>query len=171
MCEHDRGTIHIVVVISILIIVSIDFLDCVMIMGIVVVIGGTDGTDILEMFRPNGDALVDRLQVVNRLIEGRQHVPFRDSQLTRLLMPALGGNSRTVAVCTISSDAHNQARRPRLIGRRADQARIERAGERIEEWLVDRSDGLTNTRLGKFLGTKSVPRSRIFSWCTTQEGR
>ena len=31
-----------------------------------------------------------------------KHVPFRDSKLTRILQPALGGNARTAIVCTVS---------------------------------------------------------------------
>lgn len=30
------------------------------------------------------------------------HVPFRDSKLTRILQPSLGGNARTAIICTIS---------------------------------------------------------------------
>lgn len=41
--------------------------------------------------------------VVAKLSSGQpQHVPYRDSKLTRLLRPALGGNARAAVVCTIS---------------------------------------------------------------------
>ncbi|GJN89577.1 hypothetical protein Rhopal_002564-T1 [Rhodotorula paludigena] len=33
------------------------------------------------------------------------HIPYRDSKLTRLLQPALSGNSRVAVVCTVSPDA------------------------------------------------------------------
>lgn len=33
------------------------------------------------------------------------HVPYRDSKLTRILQPALGGNSRTAIICTITPAA------------------------------------------------------------------
>ncbi len=35
------------------------------------------------------------------------HVPYRDSLLTRILQPALGGNSRTAIICNISPAVHN----------------------------------------------------------------
>lgn len=35
---------------------------------------------------------------------GPQHIPYRDSKLTRLLQPALSGNSRVAIICTISPD-------------------------------------------------------------------
>ncbi|TNY18247.1 kinesin motor domain-containing protein [Rhodotorula diobovata] len=37
------------------------------------------------------------------------HIPYRDSKLTRLLQPALSGNSRVAVVCTISPDAEQAA--------------------------------------------------------------
>ncbi|BGP47392.1 Kinesin-like protein kip2 [Rhodotorula kratochvilovae] len=37
------------------------------------------------------------------------HIPFRDSKLTRLLQPALSGNSRVAVVCTVSPDAEQAA--------------------------------------------------------------
>ena len=30
------------------------------------------------------------------------HVPYRDSKLTRILQPSLGGNARTAIICTLS---------------------------------------------------------------------
>ena len=44
--------------------------------------------------------------VINALCENQQHVPYRDSKLTRLLQDSLGGNSRTVMLACVSpSDA------------------------------------------------------------------
>jgi len=46
--------------------------------------------------------------VINKLAEGRsQHIPYRDSKLTRILSQALGGNSLTAIVCTVSPAAMN----------------------------------------------------------------
>lgn len=41
--------------------------------------------------------------VINRLAEGKcGYIPYRDSKLTRILSMALGGNSLTAIICTIS---------------------------------------------------------------------
>jgi centromeric protein E len=41
--------------------------------------------------------------VIAKLSVGEsQHIPYRDSKLTRILEPALGGNSRTAIICTIT---------------------------------------------------------------------
>lgn len=32
----------------------------------------------------------------------RGHVPYRDSKLTRILQPALGGNAKTAVICNIT---------------------------------------------------------------------
>ncbi|GAA6018610.1 hypothetical protein JCM11491_006164 [Sporobolomyces phaffii] len=45
--------------------------------------------------------------VIGKLTEPHHstaHIPYRDSKLTRLLQPALSGNSRVAVVCTISPD-------------------------------------------------------------------
>lgn len=42
--------------------------------------------------------------VIRKLSKGRsghQHIPYRDSKLTRILQPSLGGNARTAIICTI----------------------------------------------------------------------
>ena len=44
--------------------------------------------------------------VINKLAEGVEskggHIPYRDSKLTRILQPALGGNSKTAIVCAMT---------------------------------------------------------------------
>ncbi|XP_021908360.1 kinesin-like protein KIN-7H isoform X1 [Carica papaya] len=41
--------------------------------------------------------------VIRKLSKGRSgHIPFRDSKLTRILQPSLGGNARTAIICTLS---------------------------------------------------------------------
>lgn len=44
--------------------------------------------------------------VINKLSSGEAgsiaHIPYRDSKLTRLLQPALGGNARTAIVCAVT---------------------------------------------------------------------
>ncbi|KAJ2801159.1 hypothetical protein H4R21_002891, partial [Coemansia helicoidea] len=46
--------------------------------------------------------------VIARLSEDggdRGHIPYRDSKLTRILQPSLGGNARTLIICTITPSA------------------------------------------------------------------
>lgn len=45
--------------------------------------------------------------VTGHAAQRQAHVAFRDSKLTRLLRPALGGNSHTLVVCTTSPSASN----------------------------------------------------------------
>ncbi|XP_055835682.1 kinesin-like protein KIN-7N [Solanum dulcamara] len=45
--------------------------------------------------------------VINKLSEGgkqRAHIPYRDSKLTRILQPALGGNAKTSIICTVAPE-------------------------------------------------------------------
>ncbi|XP_034201768.1 kinesin-like protein KIN-7N isoform X2 [Prunus dulcis] len=45
--------------------------------------------------------------VINKLSDGaknRGHIPYRDSKLTRILQPALGGNAKTSIICTIAPE-------------------------------------------------------------------
>lgn len=42
--------------------------------------------------------------VIAKLSEGgdKKHIPYRDSKLTRILQPSLGGNANTAIICTIT---------------------------------------------------------------------
>lgn len=41
--------------------------------------------------------------VIGKLSDGEnRHIPYRDSKLTRILQPALGGNSKTAIICTVT---------------------------------------------------------------------
>lgn len=45
--------------------------------------------------------------VINKLSESgkqRGHIPYRDSKLTRILQPALGGNAKTSIICTLAPE-------------------------------------------------------------------
>ncbi|EEF52244.1 ATP binding protein, putative [Ricinus communis] len=43
--------------------------------------------------------------VINKLSDGsKAHIPYRDSKLTRILQPALGGNAKTSIICTIAPE-------------------------------------------------------------------
>ena len=46
------------------------------------------------------------------------HIPYRDSKLTRILQPSLGGNARTAIICTLSpATSHiEQSRNTLLFG-------------------------------------------------------
>jgi centromeric protein E len=47
-------------------------------------------------------SLLTLQRVIAALSEGQaSHVPFRESKLTRILQPALGGNARTAIICAV----------------------------------------------------------------------
>jgi len=47
-------------------------------------------------------------RVINALVDKSQHVPYRDSNLTRLLRDSLGGSTKTLMIATISSGESSQ---------------------------------------------------------------
>jgi hypothetical protein len=46
--------------------------------------------------------------VISALVDGKtQHIPYRDSKLTRLLQDSLGGNTKTIMIAAISPADYN----------------------------------------------------------------
>ncbi|KAK3013608.1 hypothetical protein RJ639_009311 [Escallonia herrerae] len=61
-----------------------------------------DGTKLKEGSHINR-SLLTLTTVIRKLSGGkRSHIPYRDSKLTRILQPSLGGNARTAIICTMS---------------------------------------------------------------------
>ncbi|KAK4800854.1 hypothetical protein SAY86_021341 [Trapa natans] len=67
---------------------------------------GADGVRLKEGKHINKSLMILG-NVINKLSEGakqRGHIPYRDSKLTRILQPALGGNAKTSIICTIAPE-------------------------------------------------------------------
>ena len=46
--------------------------------------------------------------VISALVDGKtQHIPYRDSKLTRLLQDSLGGNTKTIMIAAVSPASDN----------------------------------------------------------------
>ncbi len=61
----------------------------------------TEGQRLQEGIKIN-KGLLALGNVINALSENKQHVPYRDSKLTRMLQDSLGGNSRTLMIACVS---------------------------------------------------------------------
>lgn len=46
-------------------------------------------------------------RVINALVDGSAHIPYRESKLTRLLQDSLGGRTKTCIIATVSDDPRN----------------------------------------------------------------
>ncbi|KAF8745536.1 hypothetical protein HU200_013437 [Digitaria exilis] len=67
---------------------------------------GTEGVRLNEAGHINKSLLMLG-NVINKLSENgkqRGHIPYRDSKLTRILQPALGGNAKTSIICTAAPE-------------------------------------------------------------------
>jgi hypothetical protein len=68
---------------------------------------GIDGGQMLEEAKNINKSLLNLGMVINSLTEGRGHVPYRDSKLTRVLQESLGGNSHTTLIINCSMSSYN----------------------------------------------------------------
>ena len=81
------------------------------------------GQQVTEAIAINSSLSVLR-RVLTALAEGKDHVPFRDSVLTRLLADSLTGNSRTTIITTVSPARSNAAESKSTLGYGATARRI-----------------------------------------------
>lgn len=44
--------------------------------------------------------------VIKALVDGKKHIPYRDSKLTRILQDSLGGNSKTCLIVNASKSSY-----------------------------------------------------------------
>eukprot|EP00002_Diphylleia_rotans_P026391 TRINITY_DN5255_c0_g1_i5.p1 TRINITY_DN5255_c0_g1~~TRINITY_DN5255_c0_g1_i5.p1 ORF type:complete len:3858 (+),score=903.15 TRINITY_DN5255_c0_g1_i5:55-11628(+) len=75
--------------------------------------------------------------VINKLSEGKQSgmIPYRDSKLTRILQSALGGNSKTAIICTVTmaSQYADETRSTLLFASRAKKIKNHARINKIED--------------------------------------
>lgn len=66
-------------------------------------ITGAEGVRLKEGGHIN-KSLLALTSVISKLSEGndRSHIPYRDSKLTRILQPSLGGNAKTAIICALT---------------------------------------------------------------------
>ncbi|XP_019436967.1 PREDICTED: kinesin-like protein KIN-7N [Lupinus angustifolius] len=66
---------------------------------------GADGVRLKEGKSINKSLMILG-NVINKLSDGskQSHIPYRDSKLTRILQPALGGNAKTSIICTVAPE-------------------------------------------------------------------
>jgi centromeric protein E len=100
---------------------------------------GAEGTRAVETSQINLSLLMLG-NVINKLSEGAEssgeHVPYRNSKLTRLLQPSLGGNARTGIIATVSpSEDHAEETSQTL--RFASRAKKVTNKVRVNETLTD----------------------------------
>ena len=70
--------------------------------------GITGGVGLKEAQNIN-KSLMTLGMVINALTENSQHIPYRDSKLTRVLQESIGGNSQTTLIITCSPNGINQS--------------------------------------------------------------
>ena len=52
-------------------------------------------------------SLSNLINVINLLVKGASHIPYRNSLLTKLLADSLGGNSKTIMIANIGPAEYN----------------------------------------------------------------
>ncbi|THD19579.1 Kinesin protein [Fasciola hepatica] len=97
--------------------------------------------------------------VINALVEGNNHIPYRDSKLTRILQQSLGGNSKTTIIIAASPSTLNETetKSTMIFGVRAKTIKNQvtpNAQLTAEEWRrlyereIDRTKQLYNALVG-----------------------
>lgn len=112
--------------------------------------------------------------VINKLTEGATgHIPYRDSKLTRILQPALGGNARTSIICAVTPAemhieetlstlkfasrakcVHNTTSRNEILDDRAMLRRCQQEVEQLKAQLQAKVTEQTRGKTPTFLNTK-----------------
>lgn len=74
--------------------------------------------------------------VITALVDGRSHVPYRDSKLTRILQDSLGGTTKTLMIAAISPADYNYAESMQTL-RYANRAKTIKNKPKVNESPID----------------------------------
>jgi chromosome segregation ATPase len=135
---------------------------------------GASGQQMKEAGHIN-TSLVTLGTVISKLVEGADHIPYRDSKLTRLLSASLGGNARTAVVVTMSPSSHSvpETRRSLQFATRAmrvvNKARVNEVSDKaaivdqlrreiaeLRAALVEGRGGMVVTRDGEMVSAEEM---------------
>lgn len=74
-------------------------------------------------------SLAELSNVILALVEKKDHVPYRNSKLTHLLMPSLGGNSKTLMFVNVSpfADCHQETVKSLRFASQVNQCKLQKA--------------------------------------------
>lgn len=99
---------------------------------------GAEGVRLKEAGQIN-KSLLTLGTVIKKLAEGGSgHIPYRDSQLTKLLQPSLGGNGKTSMICAVTP-ASTFADETRSTLMFADRAKDVKNSARVNEVMDDKA--------------------------------
>ncbi|KAA0154797.1 hypothetical protein FNF27_03476 [Cafeteria roenbergensis] len=137
---------------------------------------GASGQQVKEAGHIN-TSLVTLGTVISKLVEGAEHVPYRDSKLTRLLSSSLGGNARTAVVVTMSPSGRcvpetrrslqfalramrvvNKARVNEVADRAALVEQLRREIAELRAALVEGGGGMVVTKQGEMVSAEEMLR-------------
>lgn len=99
---------------------------------------GAEGVRLKEAGQIN-KSLLTLGSVIKKLAEGSSgHIPYRDSQLTKLLQPSLGGNGKTSMICAVTpaSTFVDETRSTLMF---ADRAKNVKNSARVNEVMDDKA--------------------------------
>ena len=98
---------------------------------------GVTGTQLKEATNINS-SLLSFGNIVQALAEKKKFVPYRDSKLTRILQPSLGGNGKTSMICAVTaSSTHIDETRSTLLF--ANRAKNVKNSASINEVMDDKA--------------------------------
>ena len=99
---------------------------------------GAEGVRLKEAGQIN-KSLLTLGNVIKKLSDGASgHIPYRDSELTKLLQPSLGGNGKTSMICAVTpSSTHVDETRSTLMF--ADRAKNVKNSARVNEVMDDKA--------------------------------
>ncbi|EWS71122.1 kinesin motor catalytic domain protein (macronuclear) [Tetrahymena thermophila SB210] len=100
--------------------------------------------------------------VINKLSQNNpgQYINYRDSKLTRLLQPCLGGNSRTIVICAVNPSAINYQETRDTLNFGKNAGAIKNVVNINEKQLIDKS-GISKEFIDNFQRENSELKQQV----------
>lgn len=96
-------------------------------------------------------ALGNVISVLGNDRQQQQHVPYRDSKLTRLLQDSLGGNAATLMIACVSPAEYNLSETTNTLQYASRARHIKNKVQQVEEWMTTDNIELLRSMVGSLL--------------------